>query len=79
MLFIISAVFALITYIGGQERLYCTHEALTIAYDNPTAFCQLSGMYKNIASCNITAYYHKESWFVRNPVVRTNRPVSFYA
>ena len=35
----------LITYIGGQERLYCTHERLTIAYHNPSAFCQVSGMH----------------------------------
>ena len=37
------ACFVLITYIGGQERLYCTHEALNVAYDNPSAFCQVAG------------------------------------
>ena len=40
------ACFVLITYIGGQERLYCTHEALNVAYDNPSAFCQVAGTVK---------------------------------
>ncbi|XP_065890388.1 uncharacterized protein [Dysidea avara] len=39
----VIACLILITYIGGQERLYCTHEILTVAYDNPSAFCQVSG------------------------------------
>ena len=38
------ACFVLITYIGGQERLYCTHEALNVAVDNPSAFCQAAGI-----------------------------------
>ena len=33
----------LITYLGGQERLYCSNERLDIAYDNPSLFCQISG------------------------------------
>ena len=41
------ACFVLITYIGGQERLYCTHEALNVAFDNPSAFCQVSGIEHN--------------------------------
>ena len=36
----------LITYLGGQERLHCTDERLDIAYDNPSLFCQISGMEK---------------------------------
>ena len=41
------ACIVLITYIGGQERLYCTHEVLNVAYDNPSAFCQVAGMYSH--------------------------------
>ena len=41
------ACFVLISYIGGQERLYCTHEALNVAFDNPSAFCQVSGIEHN--------------------------------
>ena len=41
---LLTACLVLITYIGGQERLYCTHEVLSIAYDNPSTFCQASGM-----------------------------------
>ena len=37
------ACLVLISYIGGQERLYCTDERLDIAYDNPSVFCQISG------------------------------------
>ena len=37
------ACFTLISYLGGQERLHCTDERLDIAYDNPSAFCQISG------------------------------------
>ena len=41
--YIILACFVLITYIGGQETLYCTHEALIVALEDPSAFCQASG------------------------------------
>ena len=34
----------LITYLGGQERLYCTDERLDVAFDNPSVFCQMSGI-----------------------------------
>ena len=37
------ACFTLISYLGVQERLYCTNERLDIAYDNPSVFCQISG------------------------------------
>ena len=37
------ACLVLISYLGGQERLYCTDERLDIAYDNPSVFCQISG------------------------------------
>ena len=37
------ACFVLISYLGGQERLYCSDERLDIAYDNPSLFCQISG------------------------------------
>ena len=40
---IVLACFVLITYIGGQERLYCTHEALNVALEEPSAFCQVAG------------------------------------
>ena len=39
------ACVVLINFIGGLERLYCTHELLLAVYDNPSAFCQFSGMY----------------------------------
>jgi len=38
------ACLILITYIGGQERLYCTHKVLIVAYDDPSPFCQASGL-----------------------------------
>ena len=45
MIFIFNvACFMLISYLGGQERLYCSDERLDIAYDNPSLFCQISGM-----------------------------------
>jgi len=28
---------------GAREHLYCSSPELPIAYENPTAFCQLSG------------------------------------
>ena len=40
----LTACFVLISYLGGQERLYCTDERLDIAYDNPSVFCQMSGI-----------------------------------
>ena len=42
-IYIYTACFVLITYLGGQERLYCSDERLDIAYDNPSLFCQISG------------------------------------
>ena len=39
------ACVVLINFIGGLERLNCTHEVLLVVYDNPSAFCQFSGMY----------------------------------
>ena len=38
------ACLVLISYLGGQERLYCSDERLDVAYDNPSLFCQISGM-----------------------------------
>ena len=52
------ACFVLITYIGGQERLYCNHEALNVAYDNPSAFCQVAGIVTYLQSSNDNAIYH---------------------
>ena len=49
-----AACFVLITYIGGQERLYCTHEALNVAYDNPSAFCQAAGSYSTCVQQPVT-------------------------
>ena len=47
------ACLVLITYLGGQERLYCTHEALNIAYNNPSSFCQFSGMLRTWLATSI--------------------------
>ncbi|XP_065889434.1 uncharacterized protein [Dysidea avara] len=39
----IIACLVLITYLGGQERLYCTDEFLDVALENPSVFCQITG------------------------------------
>ena len=46
------ACIVLITYLGGQERLYCTDERLDIAYDDPSLFCQMSGIENTTCNCN---------------------------
>ena len=37
------ASFTLISYIGGHETLFCTHEVLNVAYVNPSTYCQITG------------------------------------
>ena len=44
----------LISYLGGQERLYCTDERLDIAYDNPSVFCQISGKAVLLTTATLT-------------------------
>ena len=41
----IAALFVMISYIGGQETLYCSHEALHLSIEEPTVFTQISGIY----------------------------------
>ena len=36
-------VFILISYIGGQEELLCSHEALHLALLNPTVYTEITG------------------------------------
>jgi len=43
ILIITAAYVVLITYFGGQERLYCTDEYLDVALENPSVFCQFAG------------------------------------
>ena len=39
------ASLVLITYLGGQERLYCTDEYLDTVFKIPSSpFCQISGL-----------------------------------
>ena len=45
----VVACFVLISYLGGQERLYCSDERLDVAYDNPSLFCQISGNHSYVA------------------------------
>ena len=44
ILFTHIACVILIPYIGGQERLHCSDERLDIAYNNPSVYCQMSGI-----------------------------------
>lgn len=37
------AVTVILTYIGGQERLYCSHETLHLSIQEPTVYTQISG------------------------------------
>ena len=43
MYFYALVVFILITYIGGQEELLCSHEALHLALLKPTVYTQITG------------------------------------
>ncbi|XP_065890808.1 uncharacterized protein [Dysidea avara] len=40
---VILAIFIMISYIGGQERLYCSHDALHLSILEPSIFTQISG------------------------------------
>ena len=42
------AVLILITHIDTEKDLYCPYETLVKSYENPSAFCQLSGNDYNI-------------------------------
>ena len=37
-------VFVLISYVGGQGELYCSHETLYLSILNPTVYTQIAGM-----------------------------------
>ena len=37
------ALFIMISYIGGQETLYCSHETLHLSILEPSVFTQISG------------------------------------
>jgi len=39
------ALFIMISYIGGQETLYCSHETLYLSLLEPSAFSQVAGEY----------------------------------
>ena len=41
----IVALFVMISYIVGQEKLYCSHETLYLSVLEPSTFTQISGMY----------------------------------
>ena len=41
--FYIADLFIMISYIGGQETLYCSHETLHISILEPSVFSQISG------------------------------------
>ena len=43
ILYNILVVFILICYIGGQEELLCSHEALHLAIQNPTVYTEIIG------------------------------------
>jgi len=53
-MFYFSAIFVLITYIGGQDRLHCSHEALHLAIQEPTVFTQITGIEFHIYHYYIT-------------------------
>ena len=43
--YFIIVLFIVISYIGGQETLYCSHETLHKSMQEPTVFLQISGNY----------------------------------
>lgn len=49
------AVLILITHIDTEKDLYCPYKTLVKSYENPSAFCQLSG---NIIVIQTHAYAH---------------------
>ena len=42
------AFFVLLPFPLGRGDVFCAEETLIDAYENPTAYCQLSGMYTAI-------------------------------
>jgi len=48
--YVCVAIFIVITYIGGQEKLYCSHETLYLSMLRPTLFSQMTGSYKRMRS-----------------------------
>ena len=39
------AMIFLISFIGGQERLLCSHETLYLSIQEPTVYVQITGTY----------------------------------
>jgi len=54
-MFVYIATLVMITYIGGQETLYCSHETLYLSVLQPTAFTQLTGIDKKVVVCYDTS------------------------
>ena len=48
--YIFIVTFNFICYIGGQEELLCSHEALHVALLNPTVYSQITGNSYNYLS-----------------------------
>ena len=62
-MFYFSAIFVLITYIGGQDRLHCSHEALHLAIQEPTVFTQITGTYYVISY--FYSYYIRVATYIK--------------
>ena len=54
-MFAYIATLVMITYIGGQETLYCSHETLYLSVLQPTAFTQITGIDKKVVVCYDTS------------------------
>ena len=56
----VVALFVVISYIGGQETLYCSHETIYLSVLEPSIFSQISGIHC-IATCVYYEYVYMHS------------------
>ena len=80
------AFFLLLPFPAGRGDLFCSERSLLAAYDNPTAYCQISGMYLIEISVTFNIFMYRgccsccsafDAFLLDNALVTHVRKISF--